>query len=271
MLSRVLIDGEVSDGSLPVTDSAVLRGDGCFEVLLAVDGTALDVDEHLSRLEKSADRLAISLPERERIAEWVAIVTGDVPNGAVRILATRGPSIPGLSGSPRVVVFAHEWPPIEGGVELLPVPAPWHSAGTDWELSGVKMLSYAPNLSATRTAREKGFHDALLVDRSETLLEGPTFSVAWVRDGRLETPSVDLGILDSITRRTVIDLAGASSIPVEEGVWPLDRMFDASEIFVMSTMRRVQPVVRVEAKVFEAGPVTAELAAALSQVSGSKP
>ena len=62
MTSTVLINGTASDAGIPVTDSAVLRGDGCFEVLKAYDGVALALDLHLDRLERSAAALEIELP-----------------------------------------------------------------------------------------------------------------------------------------------------------------------------------------------------------------
>ena len=50
MIGRVLINGEVSDGSVPVTDSSVLRGDGCFEALRSYGGVVFALKEHLDRL-----------------------------------------------------------------------------------------------------------------------------------------------------------------------------------------------------------------------------
>ena len=43
-----------------------------------------------------------------------------------------------------MIVFGHRSGKSEGPATLLPVPAPWHAAGVDWELAGAKVLSYAP-------------------------------------------------------------------------------------------------------------------------------
>ena len=48
MSSPILIDGIASDGRIDVTDSSVLRGDGCFEVMRVYDGVPFAVDRHLS-------------------------------------------------------------------------------------------------------------------------------------------------------------------------------------------------------------------------------
>ncbi len=122
-----------------------------------------------------------------------------------------------------------------------------------------------PNLSSTRLAIENGFDDALLISSDGTMLEGPTFSVAWVVDGVLETPTLDLGLLDSITRRLVLEDAMALGITLVEGRWPLPRLGDASEVMALSTTREVQPVSAIGDRQFGEGPVTSHLARSFSQ------
>lgn len=269
MSRKVWVNGALSDGRIEVTDSSVLRGDGCFEVMRAYDGEVFAAADHLDRLEKSARQLEISLPAREDILSWIEAAAAEEPNGAVRVVVTRGSAIPGEDQDPVVVVFAHRWSPGPEAVGLGPVRAPWHSAGEDWELSGAKVLSYAPNLSATRAARADGFDDALLVSTGGVILEGPTFSVGWVCDGVLETPALSLGILDSITRRHVLDLASGEGIVTVEGSWDLGRLEAADEVLAVSTIRQVQAVSRVGDLDYEPGPVTLRLSRSYAQLVSS--
>jgi branched-subunit amino acid aminotransferase/4-amino-4-deoxychorismate lyase len=150
--------------------------------------------------------------------------------------------------------MSHPLPPALGALRLLPVAAPWHPAGRPWELAGVKSISYAPNLAASRRAAAAGFDDAVLVGDGGVVLEGPTFSVGWVSGGVLRTPSLDLGILESITRRVVMELA-----PLEEVVAGIDDLLAADEVFAMSTLKEVTPVVAVGDRTVGPGPVTARL------------
>lgn len=265
MITAVLIDGEPSSGTIPVTDSAVVRGDGCFEVLRSYVGEPFAVDEHLERLANSARLLGLPLPPGREIEQWVRHVAAEVGDGAVRVLVTRGAGIPGLDDPPRVIVFGHAWDPPDSPARLLPVSAPWHPAGARWDLAGAKTISYAPNMAAGRHARGSGYDDALLVARDETVLEGPTFSVAWVVGEVLETPGLELGILDSITRRFVLEDARRLEISVREGVWQLSRLEEASEIMAVSTIREVQPVIGVGDLQFDEGPVTKRLEEAFSE------
>lgn len=268
MISEILINGQPSDGMIPATDSSVLRGDGCFEVLKAYGGTPFALDGHLDRLESSAGKLQIPLPPRADIASWIERISSDLGDCAVRVVVTRGSAVPEIEGGPLVIVFGHPWVVDDAPARLYPVVAPWHSAGVDWDLAGAKVISYAPNLSATRRARAEGFDDAVLMTTSGLVLEGPTFSVVWVIDGIIETPTLELGILDSITRRVVLDLATDLGVEVTEGEWGLDRVAEADEVLALSTIREVQVVSRIGDHEFPIGPVGQSLSSAFAELIG---
>lgn len=268
MITDVLINGSPSDGRIPVTDSSVLRGDGCFEVLKSYDGHAFALDEHLDRLARSAAALEIPLPERTLLVDWIEKTASEVVDGAVRVLVTRGSSVPGLGDPSNVVVFGHGLDGAGGAGRLFPVVAPWHAAGVMWDLAGAKVTSYAPNMAASRRAQSEGFDDALLLTTDRIILEGPTFAMGWVVDDVVETPTLDLGILDSITRRIVLGIARDLGMHVVEDRWHLDRLEVASEVCAWSTVREVQPVVEVGDQSWNPGPVTERLRSAFLQKIG---
>ena len=267
MISTVLINGKVSDGHIPITDSSVLRGDACFEVIKSYGGKMLAAEEHIDRLSRSAAALEIDLPDRRELTSWLQSIADEVVDGAVRCVVTRGSSVPGVDGDSKVIVFGHPWELAKPTVRLFPVAAPWHGAGEDWALSGAKITSYAPNLSSTRVAVNAGYDDALLVATDGTMLEGPTFSVAWVVDDALETPTLDLGILDSITRSLVLREARRLGIEVVEGRWGLERLDAASEVMSLSTIREVQATVAVGRGTWEPGSITSQLAEAFEALT----
>ncbi|HEX2368945.1 MAG TPA: aminotransferase class IV [Acidimicrobiia bacterium] len=264
---RVLVDGvafSAGDAVLPVFDGVVLRGDGCFEAIRSYRGVPFQSDAHLARLRRSAAMLELDLPDKAEIAGWVDDVSAAAGDGIVRILATRGGTADQPEGQPRVVVMALSLPPTEPTVTLAAVPAPWHAGGAAWELSGAKTLSYAPNMAATRAARRSGKSDALLVSNEGWVLEGPTFSVGWVRDGVLETPTLDLGILDSITRRVLLEEAEGRGVAVVEGTFDLDRLLGADEALAFSTVKEVTPVIEVDDRNYPIGEVSIKLAGAFA-------
>lgn len=263
-LSPILVDGEAvvpERACLPITDLAFQRGYGCFETMRAYRGRIFRRDAHLERLSASAARLRIPLPPRDLLRSWVDRVAAPDRDASVRVVVTGGtdPARPGRDS--RTVVYAEVADPPPEALSLGVRLAPWHADGVASELTGAKVLSYAFNLAATLSSREDGFDDALLVGRSGRVLEGPTFSVAWVVGGQLRTPSLDLGILASITRGAVLEVASAAGVPVLEGRLPLDDLLGCDEVMAMSTTKEVVPVVRVGDRSFSPGPVTRLLSA----------
>ena len=254
-----LIDGDPSAEALSVFDGAVLRGDGCFEAIRSYHGRAFAFGEHYARLIRSAHALGIPVPAADRLRGWVGECAASGGDGIVRIVLTRGGSVPGSDSPSRCVVLWHPLPADSGSLRLMPVAAPWHPGGEKWELAGVKTISYAPNQAASRRAVELGGDDALLISREGYVLEGPTFAVAWVVDGSLETPSLDLGILESITRRFVLDDCSTLAISVREGRFPLSRLERAVEVMALSTVKEVTAVTQVGSLEYTVGPFTEQL------------
>lgn len=235
----ILVDGQPTD-LLPATDSSVLRGDGVFEALRTIDGEPFALEDHLDRLDRSAAAMELEPCDRVQIAEWVTRVAVSQGHALIRIIMTRGDE----GGPARTIVMSQPLPEIPSPFSLLAHPAPWHPAGRRWELAGVKTLSYAPNLAATRVARRAGHSDALLISDEGVVLEGPTFCVGWFIDGRFETPSLDLGILASITRAQTIEVVQSIGIDVSEGRFDLARLLAASDVVALSTVKQVTRVDR---------------------------
>lgn len=267
-IGHVLIDGERTNphvASVSVFDIALLRGFGCFESLRSYGGVAFRLGEHLDRLERSAASLGLSLPPRESMEAWVAdrAAMGDC---TVRVVVTGGTDERGTGEDSRFVVFAEPLAQLDPTVSLLPVDAPWHPDGAVSELTGAKTLSYGPNVAARIHAKAEGFGDALLIGRAGNVLEGPTNTVAWIRYGVFETPELELGILASVTRKAVLEVARRIGVPISEGRFPLERMLTADEAMALSTLREIQPVVKIGDVDKPVGPVTQRLLEGLKQL-----
>ncbi len=108
-------------------------------------------------------------------------------------------------------------------------------------LNGLKTLSYAANMLAGRIAKEQGADEALLVTPHGRVLEGPTWTFFWIAGGRLHTPPLSDGILDSITRRRLLE-----ELDVTEAPCTLDDVRAAEEAFIASSVREVMPIAAVD-------------------------
>mgnify|MGYP000108744269 CR=1 FL=1 len=261
-MTRILVDGVATpptDAKLSLFDTTVLRGAGCFEALRVYGDTAFEVDAHLERLAHSALALHLPLPDEDQLRAWIADVAAHGRRGIVRVLLTGGGQAPFGDVPSQCIVFHAPMPEVKAEYRLFPVMAPWHPAGANWELSGVKSISYGPNMAAQQRAKREGFDDALLVGRGDEVLEAPTSAVAWVRDGRLQTPALALGILASITRQRVLHAARDLELDVDEGRFVMDDLRAADEVMLLATSKEVRPVVQVGDVDYGVGPFTQQL------------
>lgn len=244
-----------SGATIPATDEGLLRGDGVFEVIRVYGGKAFAFEEHLQRLERSALnlRLPVDLESvRAEAARLLAHAGSGPDHELLRIMVTRGG---------HRILLTEPLPPAREQVRLGSVTyAPTRI------LDGVKSLSYAANMLATRIARERGFDEALLVTPHGRVLEAPTSSIFWIKDSELFTVPLSDHILASITRALVINVAGAT-----ERSCTLDELGEADEAFLASTTREVQPVAQIDDRSLNGnGAVSARIAAAVSERVRSK-
>ena len=267
---RVLIDGvEVpeAEAGISVFDWGLQRGFGCFEVVRAYHGVPFRAAAHLDRLAGSAAALGLEVPPRAALEEWVRAVSRAGGDCQVRVMLTGGGRDPLVPAAGRTIVL---WEPIASApdaLRLLPMEAPWHPATDRSPFYAVKWLSYAANMASTDLARRRGYDEALFLTPDGLVLEGPTFSVSWVIGGRLETPTLGLGILPSITRAVLLgEAAPRLGLPVVEGVFPLARLLEADEALALSTVKEVTPLAAVGDRAIPRGEVSGRLAAAFREI-----
>jgi branched-subunit amino acid aminotransferase/4-amino-4-deoxychorismate lyase len=259
------IDTDPVDASVSVFDVGFQRGYGCFEAMRSYGGAVFRLEGHLDRLARSAEHLRIRLTDRSTLLSWCK-TTASGGDGVLRVYVTGGTdaSKPGTNNV--TVVYLEPVPEFPESVRLDLLAAPWHSDGRVSELTGAKTMSYGPNLAATIEAKSKGYDDAALLGSDEGVLEGPTFSLAWITDDTLFTPSLDRQILESITREATLEAAEAIGVPVTVGRFHRDALLGADEVFIMSTVREVMPVTAVAGASFDPGPVTQRLKAAFDDL-----
>ena len=260
-IGPVLINGEEfapADATVSIFDVGFQRGYGCFEAMRTYDGCVFRLDQHLDRLEHSAGNLRIALGERNELEAWCVRV-GSGGDGVLRVYVTGGLDTQHLGEDNVVVVYLEPVPDVPASFRLDLIEAPWHADGRTSELTGAKTLSYGPNLAATLGAKSRGFDDAALVGQNGVVLEGPTFSLGWIHDGALYTPSLDTHILASITRRATMETADRIGVLTETGQYRSERLLEADEVFIMSTVKEVLPVTAVGPVLYSPGPVTLRL------------
>jgi branched-chain amino acid aminotransferase len=241
--------GPAEEARIPISDDGLLRGDGAFEVMRLYQGRPFALEDHYARLRRTCEGLRLEYDDAVLRAEVDALLEASGPiEGLIRLVLTRG--------GRRIAI-----------VEPLPHAKPLARVATityapNRVLDGLKTLSYAGNMLATRLAQEGGYDEALLVTPHGRILEGPTWSFFYVLGGRLRTPPLTERILGSITRARII----AATDVIEEPC-TLEDLRHATEAFIASTTRTVQPIAAIDELELPAapGPVTLEARTTLEQ------
>jgi len=250
------VDGKVTptaEAMVPMKDDGLYRGDGAFEVIRLYEGRPFALGDHLDRLGRSAAAIELEFDRAALEAEIAALLAAAGPlDGQLRLIVTRGG---------RRIAATEPIPDHGATLNLATV-----TYSPTVILNGVKSLSYAANMQASRLAKARGADEAVLVRPEGIVLEPPTSAIFWVADsGELRTPALEDGVLESITRDRLI-----KALHVEEGSWQVDDLRAAEEAFLASTTREIQPVAAIDGAALPAapGPRTIEAQQAFAETLG---
>ncbi len=248
----VWIDGSIRDTpSVSALDHGFLVGDGVFETLKTIDGTAFALSRHLDRLARSAEGLGLAVPPEPVIRSAVdeVLATSDVPLGRLRITVSSGAGPLGSARGedPATLVVTH--------APTSPWPTTARLASVSWPrneraaTAGLKTTSYADNVMALRAAKDVGADEALMTDTRGRVCEGTGSNLFFVVNHHLVTPSLATGCLAGVTRELVMEVVDVMVADV-----PLELLFGADEMFLTSSTRDVQPVSHFDRRALPACP-----------------
>ena len=252
------IDGRyvpIAEARIPILDWGFLRSDCTYDVVHVWQGRFFRLADHLERFERSAAGMRLKLPlTREAVGEILTEcvrMTG-LRDAYVEMICTRG------------------WPPVgsrdprqaENRFYAFSLPFIWIATeeqrrrGLHLIISSVqrippesvnpvyKNFHWGDLTRGLLDALDRGGETVALVDREGNVTEGPGFNLFIVKDGRICTPGA--GMLEGITRRTVLELCAECSIPLEACSVPAAAVRGADEVFLSSTAGGVVPISRVD-------------------------
>jgi branched-chain amino acid aminotransferase len=265
------------DAKIHVLSHGLHYGTGVFEGVRAyetVNGTAIfRHHEHIARLFRSAELYYMPIPytpEELRQAAHELLIANGLRECYIRPIAFRGYGVMGLY-------------PLEAPVDVSIAAWPWGAyLGEDSKQVGIRAKvaswrrmngdSFVPESKATGQylnsilakieATKAGYEEAILLDQRGFVGEGSGENIFLVKDGTLYTPSLAGGILEGITRNSVIRIARDLGHEVVERDITRTEMYQAEELFVTGTAAEVAAIREVDDHpVGEGtrGPVTAKL------------
>ena len=261
----------IAEAAIPMTDWGFLRSDATYDVVTVWDGAYFRLDAHLDRFMRSCARWRLDPGlDREQITDILSrcVRLSGLQSSYVEMICTRGKP-PWGSRDPRLAV---------NQFYAFAVPFVWLANAQQREHGLHVMVSDVQRISPRSVdptaknyhwndltmglfgALDAGADSVLLVDGEGNVVEGPGVNVFCVIDGVVVTPSD--GMLEGVSRRTVIEMAGSLGLPVQLRAVPASVLRGAQEVFLSTSGGGVLPVTKVdhiEIGNGQPGPVTQSL------------
>ncbi len=263
------LNGQISEtAQVSVLDRGFLYGDSVYEVVRTFHGRHFALREHLDRLRRSAAYLYMEVPwtDAEIQAEVEkTLAQADWSDSYVRIVMSRGTEStislqPSSALQPNLLIVILSIPPepvlSETGLHLV---IPQRLRNSKQALNpAAKTGNYLNNILALLEAQQMGAEDALLLNDRGEITEATTSNLWIVREGIVQTPIAASGILQGITRATLLQILRQQNIPHQEVVLRPADLSSVQEAFLSSSVRLLMPVRQIDDAVLPScpGPMT---------------
>jgi branched-chain amino acid aminotransferase len=252
------VDGEyvpVDEARVPILDTGLTRSDLTYDVVAIWNGAFFRLDDHLDRFARGCELLHLTLPySRSEIGSVLAELArlSGLRESYVEVICSRGVPRRG-SRDPRTY---------ENRFYAYAIPYVWiHRDSDRVGMRAVITRSVARIPAKSVDPTVKNFHwgdltrglfeayerDAkcpILLDYEGNVTEGPGYNLFALVDGRLLTPAE--GVLQGITRKTVLELAAEEGIETEVRPVAAAEVLSASELFATSTAGGVMPITNLD-------------------------
>jgi branched-chain amino acid aminotransferase len=278
---KIYINGKLvpeKDAKISVFDHGLLYGDGVFEGIRAYSGRVFMLNEHIDRLYRSAQAIAMTIPmTKAEMADAVVktCLANKIKEGYIRLVVTRGVGELGLNPylckNPQVIIIAAKiqlYPRklYETGLSVITVGTLRNHV--EAVNPRIKSLNYLNNVLAKIEAINAGVMECLMLNPQGYISEASGDNVFIIRGNMLITPPPWCGSLEGITRAVVMQLAPEHGLVVKEDVLTRYDLYTADEVFLTGTAAEIISVVNVDRRPIGAGvpgPKTRELSSAFSR------
>ena len=264
-MATIFIDGSWTDeqeAKISVYDHGLLYGDGLFEGIRIYNGKIFKLEEHLRRLFEGAKAIMLTIPHTENELADI-LITGASKlveeqaggDGYIRLIVTRGVGDLGLDprkcARPSVIAIIDSielYPQelYESGIPI--ITASSRRVESSVFDPRIKSLNYLNNILAKQEAILAGCLEAVMLNHDGYLTECTGDNIFLVKDGTLKTPASHLGILEGITRNTILELARENGIPAEETMLTRFDLYTADECFLSGSGAEMMPVTSVDGR-----------------------
>ena len=264
----------LSEARIPMVDEGFMHGDLTYDVPSVWDGRFFRLDDHLERLSKSCTKMRMQFPipreEIKRILVEMTVRSG-IRDAFVELIVTRG--VKGVRDS---VIRKVRPETLQNNLYMFIVPYIW-CMSPDMQLTGgdaiiartvrrtpvgsfdptIKNLQWGDLTRGMLEAIDRGASFPFLTDGDANLGEGAGFNIVLIKENVLYT--ADRGVLEGVTRKSVIEVAKANGYEVRLEVVPTELAYRSDEIFMCTTAGGVMPITTLDGqpvKDGKIGPIT---------------
>jgi branched-chain amino acid aminotransferase len=249
------------DATLHVSSHALHYGSGVFEGIRCYDtelGPAIfRLPEHLERFCQSAQFYDLKIPYTAAqldAAVCEVVRRNEFRSCYVRPIAYYGSSTLGVHPGKcptETAILVWPWAPFlnkngeSHGVRIC--ISPWRKFHSTMMPTAAKACGqYINSILAVQDAHRRGFDEALLLDKNESIAEGSGENLFVIKDGRVLTNDSRHSILMGVTRDSVLQLARDLGISIETRDLQLEDLATADEAFFTGTAVEVTPICEIE-------------------------
>ncbi|MFZ0849440.1 MAG: aminotransferase class IV [Hyphomicrobiaceae bacterium] len=246
----------ISEMRLPVTDMGFQLGDMCYDAIHVHKGRFFRMRDHLDRWEQSVSKRRYdSLHyDREQVAEVLhgCVARSGLKEAMITFAATRGSPTTAHKDlrtcKNRFMVWAVPYynvfsgPEAETGSDIIvakTIRIPLEAVDPT-----IKNFGRLDFVRALFEAYDRNAKYAVLLDQDDNLTEGRGWNIFVLQDGVLMSP--DSGVLEGITRKTVVELSAQLNIDCRLTKVPVATLREADEVFISSTAGGILPVRSVD-------------------------
>ena len=245
---------QLSEARIPVLDWGFLRSDATYDVVHVWKGRFFRLDKHIDRFFQSTEKLrmpcTVSRIDLKKILAGCVERSG-LDNAYVEMIQTRGMS-PNFERDPRkseprfiafAVPFGWILKPEEFGKGLDVLVSNRRRISPNSVDSSIKNYHWLDLVSGMFEAYDNGHDTVILTDEENNISEGPGFNIFCVDETGLNSPNK--GVLEGITRQTVLDLAKELNVPFQLRPISLETLKSSNEVFATSTAGGIMPITKI--------------------------
>ena len=245
---------QLSEARIPVLDWGFLRSDATYDVVHVWKGRFFRLDKHIDRFFQSTEKLrmpcTVSRIDLKKILAGCVERSG-LDNAYVEMIQTRGMS-PNFErdprkSEPRFIAFAVPFGWIlkpeefEKGLDVL--VSNRRRISPNSIDSRIKNYHWLDLVSGMFEAFDDGHDTVILTNEENNISEGPGFNIFCVDERGLNSPNK--GVLEGITRQTVLDLAKELNLPFQLRPISLEKLKNSNEVFATSTAGGIMPITKI--------------------------